>query len=481
MTSISYANDNDTTALVTNLSYNYVDAQSLIKLNGEYAGMQNKIEKSSEVMLAKMKKQECLLKNELQKKDSTRAQQLFANSESIYKQLESKLKAPLNTTVPVTSLNCYIPKLDSMVSALNFIKESNSVEQLTQGKLQQLQALSGQLQQLQGKLQVANDIQNFVSEREQQLRDQLSSYGLSNKLLGINKTVYYYQQQLEQYKETLNDRQKIQDATLNAVRNLPAFQRFLLKNSWLSKMFPIPATITDTSKTLTGVNTKASIEKELKQRFGSSSGADPVQYMQKQVVPAQSQISQIQDKINSLLGVNGNTLGNMGSSTNIVMPEFNPNGQKLKKFIDRLEYGFNVQSQQTNYLLPATSQFALTVGYKISDKVTTGIGASYNLGWGNSIDNIHLSSQGVSLRSFLDIKLNGNIWLSGGYEKDYLQVFSTLPKWNDLAWQNSGLIGLLKKYTIGKKTNTIQLLWDFLSYEQIPKAQPLVFRVGCYF
>jgi len=196
MTSISYANDNDTTALVTNLSYNYVDAQSLIKLNGEYAGMQNKIEKSSEVMLAKMKKQECLLKNELQKKDSTRAQQLFANSESIYKQLESKLKAPLNTTVPVTSLNCYIPKLDSMVSALNFIKESNSVEQLTQGKLQQLQALSGQLQQLQGKLQVANDIQNFVSEREQQLRDQLSSYGLSNKLLGINKTVYYYQQQL---------------------------------------------------------------------------------------------------------------------------------------------------------------------------------------------------------------------------------------------------------------------------------------------
>jgi len=246
-------------------------------------------------------------------------------------------------------------------------------------------------------------------------------------------------------------------------------------------MFPIPATITDTSKTLTGVNTKASIEKELKQRFGSSSGADPVQYMQKQVVPAQSQISQIQDKINSLLGVNGNTLGNMGSSTNIVMPEFNPNGQKLKKFIDRLEYGFNVQSQQTNYLLPATSQFALTVGYKISDKVTTGIGASYNLGWGNSIDNIHLSSQGVSLRSFLDIKLNGNIWLSGGYEKDYLQVFSTLPKWNDLAWQNSGLIGLLKKYTIGKKTNTIQLLWDFLSYEQIPKAQPLVFRVGCYF
>jgi hypothetical protein len=50
------------------------------------------------------------------------------------------------------------------------------------------------------------------------------------------------------------------------------------------------------------------------------------------------------------------------------------------------------------------------------------------------------------------------------------------------AWQRSGLIGLNRKFNAGGKlTGNVQLLWDFLSYTQIPKAQPFVFRFGYTF
>jgi hypothetical protein len=52
--------------------------------------------------------------------------------------------------------------------------------------------------------------------------------------------------------------------------------------------------------------------------------------------------------------------------------------------------------------------------------------------------------------------------------------------WEGASWQQSGLIGLSKiisvKTKFFKKTR-LQLLWDFLSYEQVPKAQPIKFRV----
>ena len=48
------------------------------------------------------------------------------------------------------------------------------------------------------------------------------------------------------------------------------------------------------------------------------------------------------------------------------------------------------------------------------------------------------------------------------------------------AWQQSGLLGLSKvldvKSKFFKKTK-LQLLWDFLSYQQAPRTQAVVFRI----
>jgi hypothetical protein len=216
---------------------------------------------------------------------------------------------------------------------------------------------------------------------------------------------------------------------------------------------------------------------------GSNSGGtiNPQGYLQQQTQLAQTQLNNLKDRVNQL----------GGGSSEINMPDgFKPNSQKTKTFLKRLEYGFNLQTQKTNYFLPTTSDIALTVGYKINDKCTIGVGASYKLGWGNGINHISMSNQGIGVRSYIDLKLKGSLWVTGGYEQNYLPELAgkldSLPagihgsSWGK-GWQSSGLIGLTKKIKMGKKASNVQLLWDFLSYSQVPRTQPVKFRVGYSF
>ena len=88
----------------------------------------------------------------------------------------------------------------------------------------------------------------------------------------------------------------------------------------------------------------------------------------------------------------------------------------------------------------------------------------------------------IGLRSFVDWKFKGSFWLSGGYELNYRTAISGIDQLKDLhAWQQSGLLGLTKKFDIKLKFfkhTKLQLLWDFLSYRQLPRTQPILFRVG---
>jgi hypothetical protein len=194
--------------------------------------------------------------------------------------------------------------------------------------------------------------------------------------------------------------------------------------------------------------------------------------MQQQMQTVQPQLNAIKDKLNKLGGGN----------SDMEMPDFKPDNQKTKSFLNRLEYGIDIQSQRSTGLLPVTTDFAATFGYKISDKTTAGLGVAYKMGWGKDISHISISNQGVGLRSYFDAKIKGGIWASGGFEYNYMQEFK---KWSDISsvdvWQKSCLIGLTKKYKIGKRESKVQVLWDFLSYNQVPRSQPLKFRIGYNF
>jgi hypothetical protein len=91
----------------------------------------------------------------------------------------------------------------------------------------------------------------------------------------------------------------------------------------------------------------------------------------------------------------------------------------------------------------------------------------------------------MSLRSFIDVQIKKNIYISGGFEANYVTPFTSLSQLQTISmWQQSGLIGLSKMVSLpGKvvKKTKVSVLWDFLSYYQIPKTQAILFRVGYTF
>jgi hypothetical protein len=93
-----------------------------------------------------------------------------------------------------------------------------------------------------------------------------------------------------------------------------------------------------------------------------------------------------------------------------------------------------------------------------------------------------LSGQGAGLRSFLEIKIKSSFSATGGFEANYTTPFTSFQDIRQIEkWTQSGLIGISKtvsmKSRVFKKTK-LQLLWDFLSYQQVPKTQAVLFRIG---
>lgn len=164
------------------------------------------------------------------------------------------------------------------------------------------------------------------------------------------------------------------------------------------------------------------------------------------------------------------------------LPEFRPSDQHSKKFLGRLQYGFNIQTTQGGYYFPNYSDIGLSLGYNLGHSNSVGIGASYKVGLGTGWQHIAISSQGVGLRSWVDIHVKKSWSATGGYELNYLQPFSSFKDIQQLTgWTQSGLIGVSKTISLKSKylkKTQVQLLWDFLSYSQVPQQPPVIFRVG---
>jgi hypothetical protein len=300
-----------------------------------------------------------------------------------------------------------------------------------------------------------------------------------NGFSDFNKEVYYYSAQLKEYKDILNEPDKLIQKGLSLLNKLPAFTQFMKQNSELASLFRLPDNY-GTPQSLAGLQTRSQVQQQIQTQLAGG-GPNAQQYLQQNLQAAQSQLNQLKDKMNKLGG---------SSSGDMEMPDFKPNNQRTKSFWQRLEYGTNIQTAKNNFF-PTTTDLGLSVGYKLTDKSVVGVGASYKMGWGKDIKNIVISSQGMGLRSYMDIKLKGSFFASGGLEYNYQPVngdslaSTSTMNWKDVSsWQQSGLVGVSKiisvKSKFFKKTK-LQLMWDFLSYQQVPRTQPVKFRVGYNF
>ncbi len=455
----------------------------LNKICSKVSSLDQQTEKYTRKMLLRMERQEMKIARKLAAKDSVAGKTMMQDKARFYSSMKSKMEAANLVGGKQDSHKEYIPYLDSINTSIKFLETRQ--EELTNktGELKTQLARSKEfVSQYQNRLQAANEIKQKIKERRAQLKQELKQYGLDNQLKKLSKESYYYTAQLQEYKTLLNDRKKIEKKAMTALRETPAFREFMQKNSELTKLFKVPNNY-GSAEALAGLQSRASVMEQLQSRIGvaspnaSAGGAqgNPAAFLQKNIQQAQGEMNRLKEQ--------ANTLGMSSGGSDSDMPNFKPNSQKTKSFLKRLEYGFNIQSQGAKYYIPATSDLALSLGYKFNDKLVTGVGMSYKLGFGRPFNDIKFSSEGVGIRSYTDLKLKGSFWLSAGYEINHLQAFDKLSAIYDVkAWQQSGLVGLSKKVKIkAKKEMKVQLLWDFLGYNQLPKGEVLKFRVGYNF
>ncbi|WP_153796893.1 hypothetical protein [Foetidibacter luteolus] len=466
-----------------------VSAKTLSSINSKYAGLTSSVDKQSSKLLRRLQKQEEKLRKKLAAKDSAKAAVLFSGTQEQYRQLQNKLQAPLDKSIP-NPLKEYMPNFDSLGTAMNYLEK---IPGLPSDQLKKVAAVSNQLKELQGKLQKASEIKDFIRQRQQQLQDQLSQYSdLAKNLKGLNKEVFYYSERLKEYRELIKDRKKLEEKAIAAIREIPAFKSFFLKNSYLSQLFRLPGSslpfVGGAGGGLAGLQTRAQVQQQLQRVLGSSlpsvggagggtgaggaaAGGGPGQMLQQQVQAAQGQLNQLKDKLAKPGG---------GGNSDDIQPDFKKNDQRTKSFLKRIEYGINLQTSGSTNFSPTTTDIALTLGYRFSSDISAGFGIAHKMGLGRGWNHISLSHQGIGFRSYCDARIKGSFWLSAGLEYNYLKEFENFRQIKNLdIYQKSALAGITKKYRIGKKKEgKMQLLYDALHQLQTPRGQALKFRVG---
>jgi hypothetical protein len=372
---------------------------------------------------------------------------------------------------PTTAPTNYVPGLDTLKTTLSFLRQSSASSSLS--------SASTQVTQLQGNLNQASLINQYIQQRRQQLAQLLSQYSnlpssVTNTFNAYKEEAYYYRAQVQSYKDMLNNPDKMV-ATATAVLNkVPAFQRFFARNSFLAGLFAPPPGGGSAAGALTPVlgnlQARSKVQALIQQQI--SAGGSSAQQMQ----VAQAKLTSLQQQLTKF--------GSSGGGGDMDLPPgFTPNTQKTKTFLRRIEYGANVQFAQAAYSFPATANIGLTLGYKINDKSTIGVGAAYVAGMGTGWNFIQYSSQSIGLRSYMDWKIKKTYYVIGGYEENYMTAFSSIADLRNVsAWQPSALIGLERKFKISAKLGgNVQVLFDMLYKEEVPEGQMIKFRVGYNF
>ena len=294
-----------------------------------------------------------------------------------YKTLEEKLKNP--SPVATSNISLYIPHLDSLNSAFKFLDQNNTTANLKKA-LSKIECFNDKFQQ-------AQNIKDFIRERKVVLQRELERVGEARQLKQFNKEVYYYSEQIKEYKEIINDPGKIEKKAIQLLSKTKVFQDFMRRNSMLASLFRLPGDPNDPAyiSTFAGLQTRAQVNNLIQQQIASG-GLNARAQFQQRIQQVQSQTQLLKNRLLQF---------GKGSSDDIMPERFKPNGQKIRSFLRRLEFGTNVQAQKSTNFFPATTDLGLSVGYKLNDKSIIGVGASYKVGLGHGWNNMELSSQGA--------------------------------------------------------------------------------------
>ena len=453
--------------------------ESLKKVPGKYLdAVENKIDKYSnritgktEKTLAKLAKWENKIKGILDQVSPETSAKLFGNNATTFTTLLKKLQE--GKAIAEGYKSKYNEYRDKLTTSIKYLEDQK--DKVNKNLIQPINTAKKKLDELEQDIANTEAVEAFIKERKKQLVDEAVKYiGKSKYLTKIDKESYYYLETLRNYKELFSDKKKAEELAYKILDKIPAFKNFVKQNSMLAALFRRPGgSDNGNMANLAGLQTRTSVQAMIQDRIAAG-GPNAREQFSQNMQQGQAALSQLKDKI----------IKAGGSSSEANIPNFKPNEQKSKTFLQRLEYGSNFQFAKNNSLVPTTADIALSIGYKLNDKSIIGIGASYKMGLG-SIQRISISHQGIGIRSFIDWKLKKQFFVSGGFEMNYNAQFKNIAQLKGYSdWQQSGLIGITKKINIKTKFfkgTSIQLLYDMLYRQHNPVSQPVLFRTGYSF
>ena len=121
----------------------------------------------------------------------------------------------------------------------------------------------------------AGQVRQFVADRKQQIADYLGHLSslpssITKEYQGYSQSLYYYSEQLQQYRSLLDHPDQLQQKGMDALNRLPAFQDFMKKNNQLSMLFG--GAETGTAKAFTaGLQTRDEVQEMIKAKTGKTS------------------------------------------------------------------------------------------------------------------------------------------------------------------------------------------------------------------
>lgn len=423
--------------------------------------------------------QENALKNlqQLQQLEAKLAEKVPADQLDEVKQLKDQMAAKLQTVNGLTNPDSllksmihlpYIARFDSLQTLLKFSMPNMADNALLQQAQQQIDVLKAQFSQL-------TALEAWIQEREGQWKNVFSKVNLEKlalpKAFGKwQEQALAYKMQVQQWKETINDPQKIEQEALKLLNKLPAFREFMSQNGELARLFGSPAGSANApaGQPIPGLQTRASLAQELQNRFGEafmqSGGA-----LQQQIQAGMDQLADMQnpiaEKLNELKQANPFQVSPAQEEKAALK------ALPLKK---RFEFGINLQSATRIHDFPAVRDIGLSLGYKLNPRSVAGVGIAYKFALGESWKDIQWTHEGIGLRSFFDwrlasagSKLLKGFWITGGFEMNYWSRIARDAQWGNLAWEKSGLVGVTKVVKVKDKNIKMMIAFNILKTSAI--------------
>lgn len=416
--------------------------------------MEQQLRKASAKALKQLQKQERKLYNAMLQQNPEAAQAILGvGIDSLAKELQTATDAN-NAT------EGFHPWVDSMRASLQFLQTAGGNKLCMPNVVKQLPNVTAQLKKLQGQLSSVEKLQTLIANRQQLMQQNFLQYPGIQKLLGkYAKQAYYYKAKLTEYKALLSNRKKAEAAAYNLLSKIPAFKKFISKHTYLGNLLS-PSVGNAASYGQTNDYVASLI---------SSNGPGAMQQIRDNIQAGQNQLEQLKAKLGSAQLAGG------GSSNDI--PSFKANEMRKKSFFKRLSFGTNYQFTAARGTAPQMLDLGVQVAYQFSKDKQAGVGLSYKLGMGKSWRQVALSSEGLGMRSFFDLRIKGGIYASGGLELQYNKRFYQLrqlqlrEQWNQLA-----LIGVSKKMNLGRKAGAgISVQYNIFAHQQ-PTASPWIIR-----